>query len=156
MHTNTQRVQAALVETGVPAEVVEFAESTRTAAEAAAAIGTSVAQIAKSLVFLAGEQPLLVIASGANRVSTDKLAALAGGRIRRADADTVRRVTGYPVGGVPPIGHATCLRVFIDRDLLAFDAVWAAAGTPNSVFRVAPRDLIDITSGEVADVREES
>jgi prolyl-tRNA editing enzyme YbaK/EbsC (Cys-tRNA(Pro) deacylase) len=155
MHPNAERVQAALAAAGVPAEVVEFAESTRTAAEAAAAIGTSIAQIAKSLVFLAGDEPVLVIASGANRVSTAKLAALVGAPVRRADADAVRRASGYPVGGVPPLAHATPLRVLLDRDLLTFDAIWAAAGTPNAVFRIAPDELVRITGGALADVREE-
>jgi prolyl-tRNA editing enzyme YbaK/EbsC (Cys-tRNA(Pro) deacylase) len=155
VHTNARRVQAAFAAAGVPIEVVEFDESTRTAAEAAAAIGTSVAQIAKSLVFLAGEQPLLVITSGANRVSTEKLAALVGVPVRRADADAVRRATGFPVGGVPPLGHAAPLRILLDRDLLAFEEIWAAAGTPNSVFRIAPAALVRVTGGEPADVREE-
>ena len=155
MHTNARRVQAAFAAAGVPIEVVEFDESTRTVAEAAAAIGTSVAQIAKSLVFLAGEQPLLVITSGANRVSTEKLAALVGVPVRRADADAVRRATGFPVGGVPPLGHAAPLRILLDRDLLAFEEIWAAAGTPNSVFRIAPAALVRVTGGEPADVREE-
>jgi prolyl-tRNA editing enzyme YbaK/EbsC (Cys-tRNA(Pro) deacylase) len=155
MHPNAERVQAALAAAGVRADVVEFAESTRTAAEAAAAIGTSVAQIAKSLVFLAGHEPVLVIASGANRVSTAKLAALVGAPVRRADADAVRRASGYPVGGVPPLGHATPLRVLLDRDLLALDQIWAAAGTPNAVFRIAPDELVRVTGGVPADVRED-
>jgi prolyl-tRNA editing enzyme YbaK/EbsC (Cys-tRNA(Pro) deacylase) len=155
MHPNAERVLTALAAAGVRAEVVEFAESTRTAAEAAAAIGTGVAQIAKSLVFLAGDEPVLVIASGANRVSTAKLAALVGAPVRRADADAVRRASGYPVGGVPPLGHATPLRVLLDRDLLAFDEIWAAAGTPNAVFRIAPEELVRVTGGALADVREE-
>lgn len=155
MHPNSQRVETALAAAGVQTRVVEFSGSTRTAADAAATIGTTVAQIAKSLVFLAGEDPVLVIASGANRVSMDKLAGLAGAPVRRADADTVKRVTGYPVGGVPPIGHPASPRILIDRDLLQFDEIWAAAGTPHSVFRITPPDLTRVTAGTVADVREE-
>lgn len=155
MHPNAERVQAALVGAGIQTPVVEFADSTRTAAEAAAAIGTSVAQIAKSLVFIAGEEPLLVITSGANRVSMEKLAVLTGAAVRRADAGTVKLTTGFPVGGVPPLGHQAPIRILIDRDLLAFDTIWAAAGTPNSVFRVSPHDLVRVTGGEVADIRED-
>lgn len=155
MHPNAQRVQEALAGAGVDVEVVEFVESTRTAAEAAGAIGTTVAQIVKSLVFLAGEAPLLVIASGANRVSLTKAAAIAGADVHRADAGTVRRVTGFPIGGVPPVGLQSPLQILIDRDLLRFDHVWAAAGTPNAVFRITPSDLVRVTGGEVADVRED-
>ena len=155
LHPNAARVQAALAAAGVRARVVQFAASTRTAEEAAAAIGTSVAQIAKSLVFVAGRQPVLVITSGANRVSTEKLAALLDAPVRRADADTVKAQTGYPVGGVPPVAHTAPLRVLVDQDLLRFDEIWAAAGTPNSVFAVAPADLLRVAGGAVADVREE-
>ena len=155
LHPNALRIQAALIAAGVQTDVVQFAESTRTAAEAATAIGTSVVQIAKSLVFLAGDQPALVITSGANRVSITKLATLLDAPVRRADADTVKRASGYPVGGVPPLGHGTTLRILVDRDLLAFDEIWAAAGTPNAVFRIAPDELLRITGGLVADVRED-
>lgn len=147
-----QRVQAALHERGLDVEVIEFAESTRTSAEAAAAIGCEVAEIAKSLVFTAGGRPVLVIASGANRVDTRKLAALAGGKVDRADADVVREATGFAIGGVPPVGHATALPIFIDRDLLAFARIYAAAGTPNAVFPLTPGDLVRITGGQVVDV----
>jgi prolyl-tRNA editing enzyme YbaK/EbsC (Cys-tRNA(Pro) deacylase) len=155
MHPNAQRVEAALRSAGVETRVVEFTDSTRTAADAAATIGTTVAQIAKSLLFLAGDDPVLVIASGANRVSMDKLAGLTGSTVRRADADMVKRITGYPVGGVPPIGHPVPPRIVIDQDLLIFDEIWAAAGTPNSVFRITPTELTRVTAGAVADVREE-
>ena len=155
LHANAARVQAALAATGVQVRVVEFAESTRTAVEAAAAIGTSVAQIAKSLVFLAGERLVLVITSGANRVDTTKVADLIGAPVRRADADTVKARTGYPVGGVPPVAHTSPPRVLVDRDLLQFDEIWAAAGTPNSVFAIAPAELVRVAGGIVADVREE-
>jgi prolyl-tRNA editing enzyme YbaK/EbsC (Cys-tRNA(Pro) deacylase) len=154
-HPNVERVRAALAERGVTAEPVEFAESTRTSAEAAAAIGTTVAQIAKSLVFLAGDRPALVIASGVNRVDTEKLSRLLGAPIRRADAETVRRLMGYPIGGVPPVGYVEAPRTVIDQDLMAYPAIWAAAGTPNAVFETTPAELARMTGGLVADVREE-
>jgi Cys-tRNA(Pro) deacylase len=154
-HPNIERVRERLREQGIEAQPVEFAESTRTSADAAAAIGTTVAQIAKSLVFLADGQPLLVIASGANRVDTKKLGALLNARITRADADAVRQATGFPIGGVPPLGHTTPLRTLIDEDLLAFTSIWAAAGTPNAVFETTPADLLKMTSGQVADLKEQ-
>src|SRR6266550_2598859 len=133
----TELVQSALDAAGIEARVVELAASTRTAAEAAAAIGCSVAQIAKSLVFRGRSgEAILVIASGTNRVDEKKLAALAGEPIAKADADFVRERTGYAIGGVPPAGHASPLRTFIDRDLLLFDLIWAAAGTPHAVFEL--------------------
>lgn len=154
-HPNIERVRERLREQGIEAQPVEFAESTRTSADAAAAIGTTVAQIAKSLVFLADGQPLLVIASGANRVDTKKLGALLNARITRADADAVRQATGFPIGGVPPLGHATPLRTLIDEDLLTFSSIWAAAGTPNAVFETTPADLVKMTNGQVADLKEQ-
>ncbi|HEX8727533.1 MAG TPA: YbaK/EbsC family protein [Ktedonobacterales bacterium] len=154
-HPNIERVRERLREQGIEAQPVEFAESTRTSADAAAAIGTTVAQIAKSLVFLADGQPLLVIASGANRVDTKKLGALLNARITRADADAVRQATGFPIGGVPPLGHATPLRTLIDEDLLTFNSIWAAAGTPNAVFETTPADLVKMTNGQVADLKEQ-
>jgi Cys-tRNA(Pro) deacylase len=147
-----QRVQDALRARGLEVEVIEFAETTRTSAEAAAAIGCEVAQIAKSLVFTAGGAPVLVIASGVNRVDTRKLAEAAGGKAARADAEVVRRATGFAIGGVPPVGHATPLPVFIDRDLLALGRIYAAAGTPNAVFPLTPDDLVRITGGRVVDL----
>jgi prolyl-tRNA editing enzyme YbaK/EbsC (Cys-tRNA(Pro) deacylase) len=153
VHPNVERVRAALAARGVIVEPVEFAESTRTSTEAAAAIGTEVARIAKSLVFLVGGAPALVIASGANRVDTAKLARLLGGPVKRADAGAVRQATGYPIGGVPPVGHAEELRTVIDQDLLTYPTIWAAAGAPNAVFEITPEVLARVTSGQVADVR---
>ena len=154
-HPNIERVRERLREQGIETQPVEFAESTRTSAAAAAAIGTTVAQIAKSLVFMADGQPVLVIASGANRVDTKKLGALLNARITRADADAVRQATGFPIGGVPPVAHATPLRTLIDEDLLAFTSIWAAAGTPNAVFETTPTDLVKMTNGQVADLKEQ-
>lgn len=153
-HPNVERVQASLRERGIEAQPVEFTESTRTSAEAAAAIGTTVAQIAKSLIFLADGAPVLVIASGANRVDTTKLAALLQAKITRADADAVRQATGFPIGGVPPTGHASTLPTVIDEDLMAFEVIWAAAGTPNAVFQTTPAGLRVMTAGHVANIKE--
>ena len=155
MHPNAQRIQSILTSLGSASQVQELAASTRTAVEAASALGTTVAQIAKSLVFWSGADPVLVIASGTNRVSQEKLAALLGHPVRRADADAVKRSTGFPIGGVAPVGHTAPLRVVIDRDLLQYPEVWAAAGTPHAVFRTTPEELVRITAGEVADIREE-
>ena len=155
MHPNAERVQAELKATGGTGEVVELAASTRTSQEAAAAIGTTVAQIAKSLVFLAGNDPLLVIASGSNRVSLAKLAAHLGAPVTRPDADSVKRLTGFPIGGVAPVGHASHLRILIDRDLLQHREIWAAAGTPHAVFRTTPEELERMTGGAVVEIRED-
>ena len=144
------KVQAAL---GPLFQVLEFDASTRTSQDAASAIGCSVAEIAKSLIFKSAEgRPVLAIASGVNRVDEKKVAALLGGKIGRADADFVREATGYAIGGVPPVGHATPPIVLIDRDLEQFAFVWAAAGTPNAVFKVIPADLVALTKGRVADI----
>ena len=150
-----QRVQDTLRRLGLDAAVVEFAGTTRTSAEAAAAVGCEVAQIAKSLVFRAGGRPVLAIASGANRIDTSKLAAVAGGTVERATPEVVREATGYAIGGVPPVGHATPLPVFIDRDLMTHAEIYGAAGTPNAVFPLTPADLVRITGGRVADLAAE-
>jgi prolyl-tRNA editing enzyme YbaK/EbsC (Cys-tRNA(Pro) deacylase) len=149
-----QRVAEALARHGVEAEIREFAESTRTAAEAAAAIGTTVPRIVKSLVFLADDQPILVLASGGNRVDTGKLERLTGKTIRRADAERVRAETGFSIGGVPPVGHPGALPVYVDEDLLQYDVVWAAAGTPYAVFPIAPQRLVEISGGTPVDLKE--
>jgi prolyl-tRNA editing enzyme YbaK/EbsC (Cys-tRNA(Pro) deacylase) len=153
MKAAVARVVEALRAAGVDAEVTEFAESTRTAAEAAAAVGATVGQIVKSLVFLAGDVPVLALVSGANRADTNRLAAAAGAPIRRADADAVRAATGFAIGGVPPIGYAAALRTFLDADLLQFERVWAAAGTPNAVFPITPAELVRITSARTIDLK---
>ena len=143
----TERVQSALDAAGVTARVVELPQSTRTAAEAAAAVGCDVAQIAKSLLFVdAGGEPVLVITSGTNRVDEKRLG------LQRAPAELVRERTGYAIGGVPPVGHATPIKTFIDEDLLRFERIWAAAGTPNAVFELSPADLPRMTGGQVIHV----
>lgn len=152
-----QRVQAALAEKGFDLQVREFPATTRTAAEAAAAIGCDAAQIAKSLIFRAQEtdRPVLVVASGVNRVDTGAVAGCLGEPVGRADAAFVRERTGFAIGGVPPVGHREPLTALIDRDLLAFEEIWAAAGTPNAVFRLAPADLLALTGGRLADIKEQ-
>jgi len=149
---SARRVQDALREKGFGFEVVELPQSTRSAAEAAQAVGCQVAQIAKSLVFRAMEsgRPVLVIASGANRVNERRLGELIGERIGKADADFVREATGFAIGGIPPVGHAQPGGTLIDEDLLRYDEIWAAAGTPNAVFRLVPGELVKMTGGRVA------
>jgi prolyl-tRNA editing enzyme YbaK/EbsC (Cys-tRNA(Pro) deacylase) len=147
-----RRVQEALAARGFAAQIVEYPATTRTAADAAAAIGCQVAQIAKSLVFRAPEsdRPILIIASGTNRVNERAIRDLLGEPIAKADADFVRERTGFAIGGVPPVGHREPLTILIDEDLLAFDAIWAAAGTPHAVFRLDPADLPRLTGGRLA------
>jgi prolyl-tRNA editing enzyme YbaK/EbsC (Cys-tRNA(Pro) deacylase) len=135
--------------------VVEFDASTRTSKDAAMALGCTVAEIAKSLIFKAADgRPVLVVASGVNRVDEAKLRDLLGQEIGRADAAFVRAATGFVIGGVPPVGHATEPLVVIDRDLRQFAFLWAAAGTPNAVFRLTPDDLVRLTDGRIADIAE--
>lgn len=147
-----ERVLATLRRAGLASEVREFAESTRTAQEAAAAIGTTVAQIVKSLLFLSGDRPVLALVSGSNRLDPAKLGVLTGGEIRKADAASVRAATGYVIGGVPPAGFPHAIDTFIDRDLLRYDVVWAAAGTPHHVFPISPQELIRLTGGPTVDL----
>ncbi len=156
MHPSAERVQAALAAGGVNARVIETVATARTADDAAATIGTTVAQIVKSLVFVAGDEPVLVLTSGANRVDVGKVASVVGvDAVRRATAAEVREATGYPVGGVAPLAHPRRLTMLCDPDLLAFDVVWAAAGTPDTVFPVAPQELVRLTGARVADVAED-
>jgi prolyl-tRNA editing enzyme YbaK/EbsC (Cys-tRNA(Pro) deacylase) len=154
LSASARRVQGALEHLGFRYQVVELPRTTRSAAEAAEAVGCQVAQIAKALVFKGREsgQPILVIASGANRVDERALGELVGEPIGKADADFVRQATGFAIGGVAPVGHVRPVRTFIDEDLLRHDAIWAAAGTPNAVFRLAPADLVAMTGGRVVPI----
>jgi prolyl-tRNA editing enzyme YbaK/EbsC (Cys-tRNA(Pro) deacylase) len=146
------KIQAIL---GPRFSVLEFDASTRTSAEAAAAIGCEVAQIAKSLLFKgASGGPVLVIASGSNRVDEKRVAALLGEKIFRADADFVREATGFAIGGVPPVGHLKPPVTLIDEDLFQFETIWAAAGTPNAVFKLTAAELVELTGGRVASVAQ--
>ena len=154
----SQRVADAAAALGLPIDIVVFDHSTRTAEDAAAAVGCAVGQIVKSLVFTVGGRPVIALVSGANQLDTRKLAALYGvGRkqVERADADTVRAATGFAIGGVPPFGHAQASDVFIDQDFAQYAVIWAAAGTPNTVFAIVPDDLRRATGGRVADLRVE-
>ena len=135
--------------------VQTFPAGTRTAQDAAAAVGCAVGQIVKSLIFkTASGDPLLVIASGSNRVDERKVEALIGERIGKADADFVRSATGFAIGGVPPAGHASAIRALLDEDLLAYETVWAAAGTPRDVIALTPAELARLSNGELADVAQ--
>ena len=154
MKPAAEKVQAAIAASGLRGKVIELDVHARTSQQAAEALGVAVGQIAKSLVFTVDGRPLLVIASGANRVDEAKLGALAEGVVRRADANAVRQATGYAIGGVPPFGHTRRLDTYLDRDLLEFDQVWAAAGRPDTVFPIDPRELQRITDARVAEVVE--
>ncbi|GGI06158.1 YbaK/EbsC family protein [Egicoccus halophilus] len=148
-----ERFTQAAAAHGLAPDVREFPQGTRTAADAAAAIGCDVAQIVKSLVFMADDEPVLVLTSGANRVDEDRVrAALGAASFRKGSADEVRDATGYAIGGTPPFGHAGPLRVVCDRDLTAHEEIWAAAGTPSTVFPLVPTTLLTITGAEVVDV----
>ena len=153
-HPNVERVVVAANAAGLHIEVRQFPEGTRTALEAAAAIGVSVGQIVKSLVFGVDDEIVMALVSGANTLDESLLAVAAGGqRCVRVDADAVRAATGFPIGGVPPFGHTTQLRVFIDPDLLQFDEVWAAAGTWHDVFGIEPRKLVEASAGVIVDLK---
>ena len=150
MHRNVRRVIEAGAGVGLTVEPRSFPEGTRTAAEAAAAIGVRVGQIVTSLVFLVDGTPTLALVAGDRRLDEQRLAGAAGGtRVERPDADVVRAATGFPIGGVPPIGHTTDLPVYVDEALLAYDEVWAAAGTWTDVFPASPQALVDATGGTV-------
>jgi prolyl-tRNA editing enzyme YbaK/EbsC (Cys-tRNA(Pro) deacylase) len=154
LSASARKVQAALDAAGVRTVIVEHDVPARTSAQAAEVLGCTVGQIAKSLVFRAASgRPVLVIASGANRVDEAKVAALIGEPIGKADSSFVREVTGYAIGGIPPLGHAQPLEPLIDADLLAFEVVHAAGGTPNAMFPIRPADLVTACGGRVADVR---
>lgn len=153
MHPNAERVVAALRDAGLDVEVREFAESTRTAADAAAALDVPVGAIVKSLVFAADGEAILVLASGDHQVDTTRVAeALSAQRVARADADLVRDATGYAIGGVPPVGHPRPIPTLLDLHLASYDVLWAAAGTPNTVFPISYADLHRVTGATPADV----
>jgi prolyl-tRNA editing enzyme YbaK/EbsC (Cys-tRNA(Pro) deacylase) len=152
--SSVERVRAALLAAGHPDTIAAFPEGTRSAADAAAAVGCAVAQIAKSIVFRAGARAVLVVASGANRVDMGKVAAAIGQPVKRAEGAWVRDVTGFAIGGVAPVGHLAPPILLLDRDLLALDPVWAAAGSPRHVFRTTPAELLRITGATVAEVGE--
>jgi len=155
MHPNVTRVTDAARDAGLEIAVERFPEGTRTAADAARAVGCDVAQIVKSLVFVAGDRPVLALVSGINRVDLDKLArALGTDAARRADGDEAREATGFAIGGVPPFGHARPVTVVVDRDLMDHERLWAAAGMPDAVFPITPEDLLRASGGTVTDLAE--
>ena len=154
IHPNVVRVMEAARERGLEITTKRFPEGTKTAADAAAAIGVSVGQIVKSLVFGVDDEIVMALVSGSNQLDEKKLALAAGGaKCSRVDADAVRAATGYPIGGVPPFGHSTQLRVFVDPDLLQYDEVWAAAGTWNDNFGANPNDIVRVAGGVVTDLK---
>ncbi len=155
LSSSAQKMQDTLKALGYDYQVVEFAEPTRTAIEAAQAVGCEVGQIAKSLVFRTKQahKPVLVIASGPNRVNEKRIAEYLGEAIERPDADYVREQTGFAIGGIPPMGHLTPLETLIDEDLLTFTDIWAAAGTPRAVFKLDSTELPKMTGGRVVSVK---
>lgn len=157
-HPTALRVQSLLHEAGLDIQVVEFEQPTRTSAEAASAIGCSVAEIAKSVVFRGKESGMavVVVASGTNRVCEKKVATLVGEKLGRADADFVRESTGFVIGGVSPLGHAKPVKLVLDEDLLQFQEIWAAAGTPFSVFPLTPNQLAQIAAARWSSVKDEA
>ncbi len=154
MSTSIERVKRALHASGLDPDIRHFPAGTRTAEDAARAIGVAVGQIVKSLVFVtASEETVLVLASGANRVDETLVAELLGEPIARPDADHVRAVTGFAIGGVPPVGHEPPLRTIVDEDFWAYGEVWAAAGTPRDVFAITPDRLLEATAGQRAAIK---
>ena len=147
------RVRAALEAASLACDIRTLPDSTRTAVEAAAAVGCSVGEIAKSLVFRAGDRAVVAIMSGDNRLDPARLAAAVGEEVGRADADFVRAATGFAIGGVPPLGHATPVAIFMDTDLFRFDEIWAAAGSPYSVFAVEPARLREASGATVMELK---
>jgi prolyl-tRNA editing enzyme YbaK/EbsC (Cys-tRNA(Pro) deacylase) len=148
-----RRFEAWLADSNTGLAVREFPAGTRTAVDAARAVGCEVGPIVKSLVFVAAGTPVVALVSGANRVDEKRLGTVAGEPVVKADADTARSATGYSIGGVPPFGHATEVPVFMDRDLLVYEVVWAAAGRPDSVFEIAPGRLRELSGATVVDLK---
>lgn len=156
MHPTTARVAAALEAANIRTEIREFSDATRTAQQAADALGVAVGAIVKSLCFVADGQPVMALVSGSNRADLHKLQQVLGAAsVTRASADVVRAATGYAIGGVPPLGHAQPLRILLDRDLMNYDELWAAAGTPHSVFRIKPTQLVALIGTQPVDIAEE-
>ncbi|HAC46970.1 MAG TPA: hypothetical protein DCF65_13025 [Chloroflexi bacterium] len=148
-----RRFEVWLADSGIGVSVKHFPAGTRTAVDAAVAVGCDVGQIVKSLVFVAAGRPVVALVSGANRLDESRLGAAAGRPVTKADAEVARSATGYSIGGVPPFGHATDVPVFMDRDLLGYQVVWAAAGRPDSVFEIDPDRLRELSDATVADLK---
>ena len=158
MHPSIQKVTNAAQELGLVIEIKEFAQTTRTAQEAADTIGCELGQIVKSLCFTVNDEPIMALLSGTNQLDERKLATLLGvgpKKVKRASADAVKAATGFSIGGVPPFGHLTPMTIFVDEDLLQFEEVWAAAGTPFAVFAIAPDDLVKGCGGTAVNLKVE-
>jgi prolyl-tRNA editing enzyme YbaK/EbsC (Cys-tRNA(Pro) deacylase) len=155
LSASAQKIQDLLLAKGYALTVIEHSESTRTAQDAADRAGCLLGQITKSLIFRGrtSGKPVLVLTSGANRVDEHLIAGYAGEPIRRAEADFVREVTGFTIGGVPPLGHAQQMETYLDEDLMLYETIWAAAGTPNAIFELRPAELQEMTGGAVAKVK---
>jgi len=159
IHPTAQKVADAARQLGLNISIKTFPAGTRTAQDAANAIGCTVGQIVKSLLFVVDGQPVVALVSGQNRLDEKKLAALCNvsrKKVKRADAETVRQATGFAIGGVPPFGHKNQLPLYIDEDFQQFDIIWAAAGTPNTVFPITPADLVQATQGVIANLKIET
>lgn len=152
---SAQRVQEVIRALGFPYKVIEFQQATRSSQDAAKAIGCHVGQIAKSIVFRTktSKRPVLVIASGINRVNENSVARFVNEPVEKADAEFVKKVTGFTVGGVPPVGHLQKIETFIDEDLFSYEIIWAAAGSPHAVFALSPRDMVKMTDGKVVCIK---
>lgn len=158
IHPSTQKVIEAAKALEMPIQIKAFDQSTRTAPEAADAIGCQLGQIVKSLCFTVNDAPVMALVSGNNQLDTKKLATLFNvgkKKVKRADAQTVKQATGFSIGGVPPFGHTHPMLIYVDADLLTYDEVWAAAGTPHTVFPIPPQKLVSISGGTVADLKKE-
>lgn len=153
---SSQRIQQVLQQYGLDIQVIEFTNTTRSAQEAANTIGCQVGQIAKTLIFKSthDEKPVCVIASGKNRVDEKKIEQLIGNAIEKADANFVLKHTGFAIGGVPPVGYILDIEPLIDHDLMSYTEIWAAAGTPFSVFNIIPENLVRITGGQIVDIKK--
>jgi len=155
MNRQAKKIKKFLEKFGIKSEVKEFSETTKTAADAARALNCEIGQIAKSIIFkgILSNEPVLVIASGGNRINEKIISECLGEEIEKADADFVRQKTGFAIGGVSPFGHREKIKTFIDKDLLEYKVIWAAAGTPNAVFPLAPEELVKITEGQVVELK---
>jgi len=155
MNRQVKKIKKFLEKFGIKSKVREFSETTKTAADAAKALNCEIGQIAKSIIFkgILSNEPVLVIASGGNRINEKIISERLGEEIEKADADFVRQKTGFAIGGVSPFGHREKIKTFIDKDLLEYKVIWAAAGTPNAVFPLAPEELVKITEGQVVELK---
>ena len=153
MNRNSIKIQNFLKDNGLEFHIVEFPSSTKTSAEAAREIGCTISEIAKSILFKGNSgKPVLVVASGSNRINEKKIEKELGEPIKKASADFVKETTGFSIGGVPPIGHIQKIKTFFDKDLMKYEKIWAAAGTPNSVFSANPKELVKIANGKIIDI----